>query len=230
MFKVLNGFLVLVALVTLSCGGGGDDDDINEPSGDDSKDTSSRATPTSEDLVAIANTAVPGFTALDPRGTGLGATVVYSSDTKTSGGANVQVLVSLVACDPFICGKLDPDQYSSPEAQRNLKSILPTAHIENPDLQWEFGTVDLSGETGLYTYALSYVESKDNAGGTTRLSANAYRAWYHDGRIFVSMDVYARGITSVSSVEDLEAGMSKAEAEKAAKDVFAALKPALDKD
>ncbi|MGE0597891.1 MAG: hypothetical protein AB7J35_12110 [Dehalococcoidia bacterium] len=227
MLRVLNGFMVLVALVTLSCGGGGEDEDIDDSSGgDDSKDASSRATPTAEDLVAIANTAVPGFEAVDPRATGLGATVVYSSETKTAGGAQVQVLVSLASCDPFICGKLDPEAYSSPEAQRNLKSILPTAHIENPDLRWEFGIVDLSGETGLYTYALSYVETKDNSGGTTRISANTYRAWYHDGRIFISMDVYARGATSVRSLADLEAGMSKAEAEKAAKDVFAALKPA----
>lgn len=234
MLKVLNGFLVVIALLTLSCGGGRDDDTADDSSNGDShhstddstKATSSSPTPSAEELLAIVNTTVPGFTPVDPRSTPLGATVVYSSDATTAGGAKVQVLVSLAACDPFICSQLDPEAYASAEAQRNLKSILPTAHIENPDLKWEFGKFDLApSDTGLFTYALSYMEIKDSSGGTSRISANSFRAWYHDGRTFIGLDVYPQGATSIGSVTELEKTMTKSVAEKAAKDVFAALQP-----
>ncbi len=230
MLKTISGFLVFMALISFGCGGGGGDDDSGDddsPSGD-TKNSSSSSTPTPEQLLAIVNTAVPGFTSLEPRNIPFGATVTFSSDRKTAGGAEVRVLVSVAACDRFICTKLDPESYSSPEAQRNLKSTLSTAHIENPDLRWEFGEVELGASaTGLYTYGLSYLENKDSSGGTSRLSANSYRTWYHDGRTFISMDVFARSGSSVRSLADLKGEMSKAEAEQAAKDVFAALNPAL---
>ena len=228
MLKTISGFLVFMALISFGCGGGGDDDDGGDGSGDVDKNSSSKATPTTEQLEAIVNTAIPGFTAVEPRTTPFGATVTYISDAKTAGDAQVAALVSVAVCDPFICATQDKDAYSSPEAQRNLKSTLSKSHIENPDLQWEFGEVELAASvTGLYTYALSYLESKDSSGGTTRLSADAYRVWYHDGRVFISMDVFSRGGPSARSVADLESAMSKADAEKAAKDIYAALKPAL---
>lgn len=231
MLKFVSGLLVLVALFSFACGGDDDDESADvagstsSPAKND-KDSSAKATPTSEELEKIVHVEVPGFTALDPRTTPLGATVVYRSDATTAGDANVQVLVTVAACDPFICSKLDPNLYSSPEAQRNLKSNLSTVHIENPNLKWDFGQVDLSPSAkGLYTYALSYVESKDSSGGTSRASANGYHAWYNDGRTYISLEVFARGGDSPRSVAEVEGGMSKAEAEKAASDVFAALEP-----
>lgn len=231
MLKFISGFLVLAALLSFACGGGDDQEPADAADSSSSpaqgKDSNAKATPTTEELEKIVNVEVPGFTALDPKATPFGATVVYRSEAKTAGEANVQVLVSVAACDPFICSKLDPDVYSSPEAQRNLKSSLSTVHIENPDLQWDFGQVDLSPSAkGLYTYALSYVESKDSSGGTSRASANGYHAWYNDGRTYVSLEVFARGGSSPRSIAEVEGEMSRAEAEKAANDIFAALEPA----
>lgn len=221
--------LIPMALVFAIVGCGGDDDSgatdsLKTPT------TTSSATMTTAQLQEAASKTVPGFTTSEVRANPIGVTATYTSTATTSGGAQVVVLLQLAPCDPFICGKLDPAEYQTAEAQRNLKSTLSTAHIENPDLKWDFGEVELgSGATGLYTYALSYIETKDTSGGTTRISANSYRAWYHNGATLVSMDVFSRGGDSVRSVADLEQRMSRTEAETAAKTFFAALAPQLFK-
>lgn len=217
--------IVVLALVSSACGG--DDTESTDTSPRSTPTSASKQpTPTAAQLEAFSKQAVPGFTASDARVIPIGATVTYTSEAKNAAGAQVVVLVQVSACDAFTCASLDPATYSSAEAQRNLKSVLPSAHIENPALRWDFGALKLSpSATGLYTYGLSYLETKDASGGTTRTSANSYRAWYHDGRILMTMQVFSRGGSSVRSLADLEKEMTRAEAEAAAIKVFAALSP-----
>lgn len=226
-------FAVVLALALslgfASCGGGGDD--AEEPGASTNATTASstsRPAPAAQELLAAVSGAVPGFTSSDIRGSAAGATAMFTSSATTAGGANVLVLVNVSACDPFVCGKLNPADYQSAESQRALKSTLPTAHIENPDLHWEFGAVQLApGKSGLFTYALSYVETKDAAGGTTRISADAYRAWFHDERTVIAMEVFSRGGQAARSAAELERNMSRNDAEAAAKAVFAAVSASL---
>jgi hypothetical protein len=186
--------------------------------------SSQASKPTSEELLTGVSGAVAGFTSSDIRSSAAGATALFTSTATTAGGANVLVLVNVSACDPFICSKLNPADYQSAEAQRALKSTLPSVHIENPALHWEFDAIQLApGKAGLFIYGLSYVETKDAAGGTTRASTNAYRAWFHDGRTLIAMDVFSRGGQSAKSTADLEKNMSRTDAEAAAKAVFAAI-------
>ena len=216
---------VVLAIGLAGCGG---DDDRVAPTEEPRETRASSPTRTAEQLLQVLAQNIPGFTTSDARAISGGAAATFTSAARTSDGSQVVVLVQVSGCDPFICGTLDPSTYQSAEAQRNLKSTLSTVHIENPALTWEFGTAELGpAAKGLYTYALSYVETKDSAGGTTRTSANSYRAWYHDGATLIVMEVSTRGGDFVRSAAELKQRMSRTEAEEAAKAVFAALSPQL---
>ncbi len=230
MKKLLLGLLAAVSpLALVACGGGDDDDaDGGNGGGANSSPTSAataKGTPTTEDLQRLSTVEVPGFTRSDSRVVASAANAVYTSTEKTAGGANILVTVRVAGCDPFICGTLDPKDYEGAEAQTNLKSVLSTALIESPGLVWDFGPTELApGKAGLHTYTAGYLETKD-ASGTSRVSANAYRAWYHDGNLHIVIEVFQRGGDSPQSLDDVKALMSMAEAEQAAKDVFAAFAP-----
>ncbi len=233
MKKLLLALLVAVSSFALfACGGDDDTEKGNGGGGSDSTPTSAAAakgTPTAQDLGRLSTIDVPGFTRSDSRVVASAANALYTSTEKTAGGANILVTVRVAGCDPFICATLDRKDYEGAEAQRNLKSVLSTALIESSDLVWDFGDVELApGKTGLHTYAVGYLETRD-ASGTSRVSANAYRAWYHDGNLHIFIEVFQRGGDSPQSLEDVKALMSMAEAEKAAKDVFAAFVPEFGK-
>lgn len=225
--------VTIIALFLAGCGGEGNDDGAtSEDTDKESTRTtvSSRPTPSSAQLEDLTKLSVPGYVAADASLNPIGAAVTYTSEKKTAGDASVLVRVTLAPCDGFICAGLDPKEYEGAETQRNLKTILPSAHIENPALRWEFGAFKLSSNaTGLYYYALSYVESKGADGSVSRSSANSFRAWYHNGMILISLDVFSRSSSSVLSALDLEKRMTKAEAEQAARDVFVVFEPKLPK-
>lgn len=235
--RLLTVIAALFALFAVACGGGGDDDAgestatataTTSPAG--SSTTQAAPTPSAAQIEEILKLSIAGYTASDSSLNPLGGSVTHTATAKTAGGASLLVRAQIAQCDAFICGSLDPKTYESVEAQRNLKSILPSAHIENPALRWEFGAVQLSATArGLYYFAQSYLETKGADGSVTRSSANSYRAWYHNGGTLVSLDVFARSSESILSQADLEKRMTKAEAEKAAKDVFAAIEPRLPK-
>lgn len=228
MKKLLFAVCTTLPLFALGACGGDDDAGNGNGGGAGSTPTSSvgsDATPTAEDLERLSTIDVPGFARSDSRVIASAANALYTSTEKTAGGANILVTVRVAGCDPFICGNLDPKDYEGAEAQRNLKSVLSTALIESPDLVWDFGPTELApGKTGLHTYAVGYLETKE-ASGTSRVSANAYRAWYHDGNLHIFIEVFDRGGDSPQSLDDVKELMSMAEAEKAAKDVFAAFAP-----
>lgn len=230
----MKTLLVTVAgfslLAFAACGDGDGDSGPDGGTGSPASPASGSATPTAEQLEELMKTEVPGFVRSDSRVAAGSGMVLYTSVTRTAGGANALVNVRLAACDPFLCGSLDPKDYASADAQKNLKSLLSQVHIESPALVWDFGRTELaSGRTGLHTYALSYVETKDASGGVSRASANSFRAWYHNGGLHIMLEVFARGGDSAQSADDLKRRMSRAEAEEAAKHVFAAFAPAFEK-
>ena len=216
--------LCLALAITLAVAGcRGDDDDSSVA---DDAGTGPLPMATDAQVQALTHVAVPGYSILETGTTVLGAAVTYAAEAKTAGGAALFVRTNIAPCDDFICASLDPAEYASDDAQDNLKSVLPAVHKDNPDLLWEFGEVQLSPDaTGLYYRALSYTESPSGGGSTARSSANAYRAWYHNGSVYVTFEVFARSAASPLSKADVEKLMTGAEAEKAAGDVFAALEP-----
>ena len=226
-----RSFLVLLSSFAIfafpACGGG--DDTGGEgavapasPSPVTATAVTARATPSPAELQRLSTIEVPGFTRSDSRVVASAASITYTAAAKTAGGASLVATVRISGCDPFICATLDPTDYESAEAQRNLKSVLSTALAESPGLVWEFGSVELApGKSGLHTYAVGYAETVA-ATGTSRVSTNVYRAWYHDGYLHVSVEVSARGSAFPRSLAETVALMSRAEAGQAARDVFAA--------
>jgi hypothetical protein len=226
MVKMLAAVLLALPLLLAACGG--DNGDDPRPSRTATNESGSRPTATSAQIADLAKVAVPGYSAETRGDTLLGAAVTYLSAKKTAGGADLMVRATFAACDEFVCTSLNPSTYKDATVQDSLKSVLPSVHKENPDLRWEFGEADLSPKAkGLYYYALSFVEEKGNDGSVSRSSANSYRAWYHNGSAYVTLEVFSRSPVSSLSLADLEKTMTKAEAEQAAKDVFAALEPKL---
>lgn len=226
-----RSLLVLLSSLAISacsaCGGGGESDRDHtatpgSPAPATATTVTARATPSPVDLQRLSTTEVPGFTRSDSRVVASAASSTYTAAAKTSGGASLVATVRISGCDPFICATLDPKDYESAEAQRNLRSVLSTALAESPGLIWEFGAVELApGKDGLHTYAVGYFE-QTSASGTSRVSTNAYRAWYHDGSLYVFIEVAARGASTPRSLDETKALMSAAEAEKAATEIFAA--------
>jgi hypothetical protein len=212
-----------IFVLAVACGGG--DDGRASPA----QRTSTQSAPTATDaeVQALAKVPIPGYATEEGGTTLLGVAAVYRAEKPTAGGAQLYVRANFAPCDDFVCASLDPKDYQSAEAQDNMKSVLPAAHKANPDLLWEFGTVKLSNDaTGLYYYALSYLEQTTGA-GVSRSSANSYRAWYHNGSVYLTLEVFARGTDGPLSRADVEKSMTKAEAEAAARAVFATLEPKL---
>lgn len=226
-----RSFLVLLSSFAIfafpACGGG--DDTGGEgavapasPSPVTATAVTARATPSPAELQRLSTIDVPGFTRSDGRVVASAASITYTAAAKTAGGASLVATVRISGCDPFICSTLDPKDYESAEAQRNLKSVLSTALIESPGLVWDFGRVELAPvKAGLYSYAVGYFE-QTTASGTSRVSTNVYRAWYHDGNLHVFIEVAARGASTPRSLDETKALMSAAEAQKAATEIFAA--------
>lgn len=216
----LLSLIVLPLLAFAACG----DDDSGPRPGEDTpaESPSGGATPTAAQLEQLTTTEVPGFERSESRLVAGSGSVLYTSSEKTAGGASVLVSVRLSACDPFICGTLDPKDYESADAQRNLKSILSTALIESPGLVWEFGRIELApGHAGLFTYVAGYLETRSDS-GTSRVSANGYRAWYHNRRLHILVEVMTRGGSTPQTLDEVKTRMTRTEGEKAAKEVFAA--------
>jgi len=213
----------VLTLLAAACGDGGEDDAAREasPAAHDTRPA------TEAEIQALASIPIPGYVTEQTGATLLGAAATYHAAQKTAGGADLFVRANFAPCDGFVCASLDPKDYTAPAAQDGLKSVLPPAHRDNPALLWEFGQVQLSsGARGLFYYALSYLEGATTT-GVSRSSVNTYRAWYHNGAVYVTLEVFARGTSSPLSRADVEKLMTRAEAERAARDVFAALEPQL---
>lgn len=223
-------FVFAAAFAVVACGGDDDDgggDNAGTATAGATTAAASSETATAAELEALIATEVPGYTRSDARIIPAGATVTYKSTAKTAGGAVALVLVTYAPCDPFICRKLDAAEYDTPAKQQNLKLDLSQVHIENPALVFQFAPVTLApGRTGLSTYAVSYVEKTDSS-GTSRATALQYKAWYHDGTVFTTIQVFAREGASPRSQEDLAKLLTKVEGEAAAKAVFGAIVPLL---
>src|SRR5690606_19265536 len=119
-----------------------------------------------------------GFEASEPRSSE--ATVMVQMGFE---GEGLMGWVQLSPCDPFACWDLDREVDASHEA--NLKSMLPTNAMEDPDLVFEYGNVEpVAGYEAFYVYSFHF--SRD---GTSASGGNQYRLLYHDGRVVIAIDV-----------------------------------------
>lgn len=171
-------------------------------------------------LEAWSQVEVPGFEQTSGKVTGAGAVSSYRQIARTAGGATLQVRVTLAPCEPATCEALEPDP--SRDAMR-LRRHLNRKHASNPKLVWDAGHVLFAGgRKGLYLYTRSYMEQQQEGGGTQRLTAHFFQAWYHDGEHLIDFAVEARGSTRVTSDADLTKQMTPHDAKRAVQAIFAA--------
>lgn len=218
-------YLCLVAMLAaagLVLGACGDDDSagfddpastIDGGDGGDGGGGDATGTPwTDADLERLVTIEVDGYTLESANVSEFGtATVQYLEETPV-GPVALSALVTLQDCDPFTCTDLSAQ--IDEQRRTNARSLLPTIHIENPDLVEEIGPAELAGRTALVIYFRSFVTQDD--GQATALS---YRALTHDGAnlitVHVSPDFASAGGLADSAAEleermDAEAGAAVA--------------------
>jgi len=186
---------VMFAVGTIALGACGDDSDTGdagdnpdtvEPLEDgegsgDQNDASGEAW-TDADLERLVAMEVDGYTIQSSNVSEFGnATVQYVQDAP-AGPVALSALVTFQACDPFVCTDLSAEMDEQQRA--NARSLLPSIHIENPDLVEEIGPTELAGRTVLAIYFRSFVD-QDNGQATS----NSYRAITHDGTNLVNVQV-----------------------------------------
>lgn len=213
--KIAAGVVLAAGATGVACGGDDDDPGEGPAVGDTATIVAERDPLSEDDLENLGTTEVPGYTRGEPRVNFGNLTVSYASDDPEAAGGSV----TITPCDPFICWDLRGQV--SEEQEDNLLSLLPSIHIENPDLIFEYGTVVLEdGKEGFFVYTRSYVEE-----GTSKATSNSYRVFYHDGANHITLFVNPPGSLSAENAEALAAQMDQAGGEAVAKEIFAAFAP-----
>lgn len=225
--SVFTRLLVVIAASTLALAACGDDDgggstapsdggEVDAGSGDGEAAGEAWTDEDFERLVAIE---IDGYSLENGDVSEYGNASATYLEENPSGPVALSALVTYTDCDPFNCTDLSVEL--DEERRANIRSLLPSLHIENPELVEEVGPVELAGRTVLAIYFRSFVEQDD--GSATALS---YRAITHDGTnlvtVQVSPDFYSAGGLA-DSAEELAARMGPAEGAAVAEDILTAL-------
>lgn len=218
-----------IVLFVAACGGGGDDaagsaDDTGAPTteadlvddgADDAADVGADGTapgPTVDELTSIAASAeVAGFDADEPTTAALGDSV-----QRTYRGEGLEAHVTLAPCDPFSCWDLGGP--IGPDHEENLRSNLAPVHLANPDLVFEFGTVEaVPGFEPFFTYSFSFVAEDGSKAAT-----NSYRLLHHDDVTLFTVQVSPEMGFLPDTADEYLAEMDESTGAALAADVLAA--------
>ena len=223
----LVAMLVVAAITLGACGddgggdsvGPGDTGDSTGPTGDDATGTPW----TDADFERLVAIEIDGYTLENPNVTEFGnATVSYLEEAPT-GPVALSAFVTYQACDPFSCSDLSAE--IDEQRRENARSLLPSLHIDNPDLVEEIGPVELAGRTALVIYFRSFVDQDDG-----QATANSYRAITHDGTnlvtVLVTPDFGSGGLAD--SAAELEERMDADAGAAVAAEILGALSAELD--
>jgi len=199
---------LLFCLGLSACG-----DEVSTGAGDETAGASKIA------LDQWSQVAVPGFQQTSGKVAQAGTMSAYRQIAKTAGGATLQVRVTYGPCTPSTCEPLAPD---ATRDHMRLRRHLNRKHASNPDLKWDTGLFEIgAGRKGMFLWTRSYMEEKQG-GGTRRLTAHLFQAWFHDGGHLIDFAVDTRGGKRVTSDAELALQMSPEEAKQAVQAIFAA--------
>jgi hypothetical protein len=222
LLRRLSLIVPIAALLLAGCGGGDDDTDSNSTGSIPSSGTPATtggAGPTAgftrEQLAELSMTEVEGYVRQEPPlMTAANLGILYEP---AEGRSGLSAVVKIAPCTPVACWDLEGEIGDDEEA--NLKSSLPQSHLDNSDLVFEYGTIEVaSGYTAFFTYSRSFVSD----GGSTA-TVNAYRLQYHDGSNAITIHVTPARLTSLpDSADELEMQMDQSKGEMAARNIFAA--------
>lgn len=202
----LNRLAAVLAAAGLTLGACGDDggsdgsgDTIDAPA-DDGDDAAGEPW-TDADLERLVTLEIDGYSLEGANVSEFGNATVQYVETVPAGPVALSALVTFQACDPFICTDLSAEV--DEQRRRNARSLLPSIHIENPDLVEEIGPVELAGRTAFVIYFRSFVAQDDG-----EATANSYRAVAHDGSNLISVQVNP-DVASAGGPADTEAELEE---------------------
>lgn len=85
--------------------------------------------------------------------------------------------VTITPC--FDCAPMELDKWKA--RADGLKTLLAEELRNRPDTEWEIGTVDVHGQTVIYTYQVGHFFGKDEVGNPHGTYSDAYAMYFNDG-------------------------------------------------
>lgn len=174
----------------------------------------------SEDqLKAFAVMDVPGFKrSMDGQIAMGNVAPMYVSEAKNEQGAKIEVMTAVgncVMCVENTAAKFAEDRDKTPERMWMSKAML-----ENPDLVWEFGEMELDGRKLVTVHILSYVENKTDM-GTSRSGTHQFSVHWNDGGRQIRAMASGKSVFP-KSLEELQTKITEEELKAGALEVFKA--------
>lgn len=175
---------------------------------------------TDDQLKALATLDIPGFKRTRDGSMAMGNVApLYVTEEKNEQGAAVEVMTAVgncVMCVENTAAKFAEDRDTTPERMWMSKAML-----ENPDLVWEFGELDVDGRKVVTVHILSYVENKTDM-GTSRSGSHQFSVHWNDGGRQVRAMASGKGVFP-KSLEELTTKITEEELKAAAITVFKGL-------
>lgn len=215
--RTLGGLCVALAVLGGACTNGSENGADHTASTttlpDDQKPPLLRESWTPDDLARLAEIEVSDYEDEQIELTDGALVREFVSDPDPE-GTTLTVRVRLAPCTAATCWDLA--QEPPPDQVAALRSQLPTAAQDDPDLVLEYGSADLVGDfEGFGLYYRSFQPDGDD-------SAIGYRALYHDGLNLMEATVTPTATSDPTDDEALEAQMPEEWAQEVTADVFAA--------
>lgn len=209
---VARRLLVCAALAVAAVAGGACTDDSDGPADAPITDAIDRRPWNTEDHDRLEAIEVTGYVTGQTIDAGDALVRTFTSDANPD-GVTLVVRARFAPCSPGTCW--DPTEDLDDTRVEQIRQVLPTDHMDNPDLVFEYGPDELAPDfQGFDVYYRSMLEG----GGT----AIGYQFRYHDDVNLVEMMVYPQGAPTPITPDDLEAQMPRPWANEVAADVFAA--------
>lgn len=222
------GSSLLIALA-VACGGDNNGDSTGAdhiPTTTDAAEVAASSVPSGDraalvvdEMTELATTQVEGYERKEPTTNPNNVTVAYDP---VEGGSGLSSVVTLAPCVPIVCWDLSGE--ITMEHEQNLKSNLAPVHLENPDLVFEYGNIEIaSGYEAFFNYSFSFVADEGSKAAT-----NSYHLVYHDGTNLISIQVTPEFGPLPDSADVFQMEMDQSKGEMAARTFFAAYMDAFE--
>ncbi len=170
-----------------------------------------------DQLKAAAVMDVPGFKRTMDGQIAMGNVApMFVSEEKNEKGAKVEVMTAYgncVVCVENTAAKFAEDRDKTPERMWMSKAML-----ENPDLVWEFGELEVDGRKLVTVHILSYVENKTDM-GTSRSGTHQFSIHWNDGGRQIRAMASGKSVFP-KSLEELKTKITEEELKAGALEVF----------
>ena len=141
---------------------------------------------------------------------------MYVSEVKNENGAAAEAMTAIGNC--VVCFENTAKAFEENRDKTPERSWMSKATMENPNLVWEFGEMELAGLKVVTVHILSYTERKTKM-GTTRSGTHQFSLHWNDGARQIRVLVNSKGVFA-KSLEELKTKMTEEELKAAAVEIF----------